>query len=43
MLDGRKLDFKEMSDNELNKNQGRGYSVRCFETAGDKEMARKAM
>lgn len=42
-LDARRLDYKEMSDKELAKNQGLNYSFKFMETTTDKDYARKAM
>lgn len=42
-LDSRRMNYKDMSDNELTKNQMMSYSFKFMETAADKEMARKAM
>jgi len=42
-LDSKKLDYREMTDVELQKNQSMNYSFKFMETAADKEMARKRM
>lgn len=42
-LDGKKLDYKDMSDQQLAKNQSMNYSFKFMETQADKEFAKKAM
>ena len=42
-LDGKRLNYEEMSDVELNKNQSIAYSFKFMQTEADKEFARKAM
>ena len=43
VLDAKRLDYKEMSDKELKKNQDKTYSFKFMETPSDKEAARKAL
>ena len=42
-LDSKKLDYKEMSDKQLNKNQSMNYSFKFMETQADKEFMKKVM
>ena len=42
-LDSKKLDYKDMTDKELNKNQSMNYSFKFMETQADKDFMKKVM